>query len=495
MIRDVAICERRVRHDLHGDPAGRDPVSAFVQLLWEGGRQHEKEVLSTIGDGVVDLRDLRCPDHRFVATVDALESDARIILGARLEVDDRLGLPDIIERIDGEWVAGDVKSGCALDADGKRPRLEYAVQVAHYAELLADLGHGSPDAGFVIGRDGKRTKYDLSARWRRDGASLTDITSMLADQARGIRDENSESRGALSAICKLCHWQTVCKAELTEAGDATLIAGVGRSVRDALLPIAPSVRALADLAIPAAATAKSLVAGVGIERLRRFQDRARLLLIPGAQPYARRPLGLTRVARELHFDIEADPSRDNLIYLHGILDRRLGSDGQTEEYVQFFADGPDGERDAFAAAMNFLTADQSAMIYYYSKYERTSYRLLQARYPDVCSPEDIERLFNPKRAIDLLFDVIMPWTEWPTSNVSIKTLARYVGFDWRDTDASGASSIVWFDDYVKSGDPAIRERIVIYNCDDVRASAAVLDGLIALPVLPPPDWPHTGSEL
>lgn len=489
MIRDVAICERRVHHDLHGDPARRDPVSAFVQLLWEGGRQHEEEVLGAIGEGIVDLRDITCPDHRFVATIDALEGDARVILGARLECDDRLGLPDIIERIDCEWVAGDVKSGSALDADGRRPRLEYAVQVTHYAKLLADLGYGSPTAGFVIGRDGERTRYDLSAKWRRDGASLADITADLADQARGIRDGDMESKGALSAICKLCHWQTVCKAELTAAGDATLIAGVGRSVRDALLPSASSIRALADLALPKAASAKSPVPGVGMDRLRRFQDRARLLLTPGARPYARKPLGLARAARELHFDIEADPSRDNLIYLHGILDRRIGPAGQTEEFVHFFADGPTGERDAFASTMEYLTADPSARIYYYSKYERTAFRLLQSRYPEVCSAADIEALYDPRRAIDLLFDVIMPWTEWPTHNVSIKTLARFVGFDWRDTDASGASSIAWYDDYVRSGDPAIRERILVYNMDDVRASAAVLDGLIALPVMPPPPWP------
>ena len=35
-------------------------------------------------------------------------------------------------------------------------------------------------------------------------------------------------------------------------------------------------------------------------------------------------------------------------------------------------------------------------IYYYSKYERTLYRKLQAKYPDVCSANDIEELFDPK---------------------------------------------------------------------------------------------------
>ena len=36
-----------------------------------------------------------------------------------------------------------------------------------------------------------------------------------------------------------------------------------------------------------------------------------------------------------------------------------------------------------------------AGIYYYSKYERTIYRKLQQKYPDICTPEDVERLFDP----------------------------------------------------------------------------------------------------
>lgn len=165
-----------------------------------------------------------------------------------------------------------------------------------------------------------------------------------------------------------------------------------------------------------------------------------------------------------------------------MLDRR--SDG-TARYVSFFAETEDEERSAFAGALAFLTADPSATIYYYSKFERSTYRALQRRHADVCGECDLEALFGPARAIDLLFDVIMPHTEWPTRNLSIKTIARHFGFDWRDKAASGANAIAWYDDYRRSGDPAVRARILAYNEDDVRASAAVLDGLIGLPAAPP----------
>lgn len=46
--------------------------------------------------------------------------------------------------------------------------------------------------------------------------------------------------------------------------------------------------------------------------------------------------------------------------------------------------------------------------------------------------------------IDLYTDVVRKHTEWPTYNQSIKTLAQYLGFQWRDTHPSGAASIEWY---------------------------------------------------
>jgi len=63
---------------------------------------------------------------------------------------------------------------------------------------------------------------------------------------------------------------------------------------------------------------------------------------------------------------------------------------------------------------------------------------LQQKYPEICTPEDVERLFEPPRAVDLYGDVVRKATEWPTLDHSIKTLAKYLGFTWRDTHPSGA---------------------------------------------------------
>jgi predicted RecB family nuclease len=225
---------------------------------------------------------------------------------------------------------------------------------------------------------------------------------------------------------------------------------------------------------------KTVFKGLGPDRLRLFHDRAVLLKSVDPKPYLRAPVTLRMPDTELFFDIEVDPLRD-LCYLHGVIERHGGSN-ESERFVHFFAEAvsPDAERAAFAAAIAYFATRPDAAIYYYSKYERTIYRKLQAKYPDVCSADDIERLFDPARAIDLYGDVVLKATEWPTRDHSIKTLAKYLGFAWRDTHPSGAASIEWFDRWCKDHAPETKQRILDYNEDDCRATRVLLDGIRAL---------------
>jgi uncharacterized protein len=76
--------------------------------------------------------------------------------------------------------------------------------------------------------------------------------------------------------------------------------------------------------------------------------------------------------------------------------------------------------------------------------------------------------------------VVRKAKEWPTWDFSLKTLAKYPGFAWRDTHPSGAASIEWFDRWVKSGEESIKHRILDYNEDNCRAARVLLDGIRAL---------------
>ena len=84
-----------------------------------------------------------------------------------------------------------------------------------------------------------------------------------------------------------------------------------------------------------------------------------------------------------------------------------------------------------------------------------------------------------------LYKVVREYTEWPCQNLSIKTLAVYCGFQWRDESPSGAASIEWYRRWLETGDPAIRARIADYNEDDCLATGVIVDALRALATVQP----------
>ena len=292
---------------------------------------------------------------------------------------------------------------------------------------------------------------------------------------------NGTSLVAYSSTCKLCWWYSACTKKLAADDDPTLLPELGRAKRDAMISQIENVAAFADINVENFISGKkTLFTGIGPNVLRKLHECARLVSSPNPQPYLSAPLRLPHSEIEVFFDIETDPVRD-FCYLHGMLERR-GGDNSTERFDAFFAVdlSAEAEHDAFVAAWGYLCARPSAIIYFYSKYERIIWRVLQRKYPRVCSAEDIESLFHPTRSVDLFYDVVQKATMWPTRDHSIKTLARFLGFQWRDTDPSGAASIEWFDQWVRTGDPAIRQRILGYNEDDCRATRVLLDGIRGL---------------
>lgn len=181
----------------------------------------------------------------------------------------------------------------------------------------------------------------------------------------------------------------------------------------------------------------------------------------------------------MFFDIETDPMRD-FCHLHGVLERR-GGDNAAEQFDAFLAAdlSATAEHNAFAAARTYLRDRPAAIAYFYSKYERTIWRALQQKCPDVCTADEIEALFHPARSVDLYYDVVQT-TMWPTRDHSIKTLARFLGFQGRDNNPSGATSIEWFDQLERTRDPGVRQRIIDYIEDDCRATPVLLDGIRGL---------------
>jgi uncharacterized protein len=483
MLYDLVVCEHRPWMDLFADRALRDDFSPFLNLLWRRGRAHEEEAIA--GIEVLNLRVTPLAE-REAATVDAMRRGVPIIYGGRISAGDLLGEPDLLRLGNGGYVPGDIKSGAGEEGSSdetKRPKKHYAVQLALYVDILERLEFSDGrKRAFVWDIHGDEIAYDLTVpKGKRTPESLWDDYQECIVTARqiiaGIRNPGPSYQGE----CKNCVWFGACLADLEAKDDLTLIPGLGRSKRTPLLKYAANTAEFAALE-PARLLdekGKSIVPGLGTDSISKFHARAVLNATRGS-PYIRTPVEMPNASIELFFDIETDPMRDHC-YLHGFVERR-NQDDLTERYESFFSaePTPESEREAFAAAWEYVLSRRPCVIYVYSKYERTWWRALQAKYPDVCSSADIEAMFADDAVVDL-FSVVQSSTEWPTRDHSIKTLATYLGFEWRDPRPSGAASIEWYDRHT-SGDETAKPRILEYNEDDCRAMRVLLDAIRRLPV-------------
>ncbi len=483
MLYNLVECPHRVTMDLFEDRRNRDEVSPFVQLLWERGAIHEKEIIASLDVPFLDLSAYR-GDEKERRTTEAMERGEVLIYGGRIHAFDLLGEPDLLRKEGSGYVPGDIKSGRGEEGpeDNSKPKIRYAVQLALYCDILERSGFSSGRRGFIWDIKGEEFVYDLTApQGSKDPRTLWSEYESCLTQARAIVVRTVETLPAYSSgTCKNCYWYTACMNRLVQMDDLTLIPELGRSKRDSMVPHVSTVQDFANSDPDSFAIGrKTIFPGIGPPTLHKLHRRA-ILLATGGGPYLREPVSLPKADVELFFDIEVDPMRE-VCYLHGFVERRDGDNGR-ERYIPFLVETvtAKAEEATFSDAWHYVQEAQLATIYYYSKYERTIWRKLREKYPGVCTEEDLEALFDPGRSVDLYYDVVLRATEWPTRDFSIKTLAGYLGFAWRDAHPSGAASIEMFHRWVKTGDPEIRQRILDYNEDDCRATRVLLDGIRGL---------------
>lgn len=221
-------------------------------------------------------------------------------------------------------------------------------------------------------------------------------------------------------------------------------------------------------------TNKQYLRGIGDTLLSKFINRANILY-KTKKPIAYEKIVFPKTRYELFFDIEDDPTQE-FVYLHGVHARTGGN----ERYVYFLANEVSGkaEEEAWRNFWEYIYSlpKDDYSIYYYSHHEKTTYKKLQKRYPDVIAAEAIEAFFDNPNVIDL-YTIVQGKSDWPVSSYSLKTLASYLGFQWRDKTPSGAMSIQWFNEYLVKKEDSLIQRILEYNEDDCKATMILKDAM------------------
>jgi len=169
-------------------------------------------------------------------------------------------------------------------------------------------------------------------------------------------------------------------------------------------------------------------------------------------------------------DVEGMPDK-HFYYLMGL---RFESDGKHVER-SFWADGLQGERVIWDDCLRALKAIGNPQIVTYGAYETRFLRQMKERYVSAAADlEFVDRLIG--HSVNLV-GRIYGKIYFPTFSNSLKEIGRYLGFEWRWGQASGAAAPLLRRAWELGADDGFKRELIAYNMDDCRATAIVADAL------------------
>jgi predicted RecB family nuclease len=459
-------CPRRAFLDVYGDPSQQETPSDFLLKLIQDSQVHQQSVL--VAQTWIRPRypegDWRAAAQ---ATLHLMQQGVEQIHQGVLTAEDSTGLtlissPTLLTRQPGYSQFGDwlyVPTDIKLS---KRPKLEYQIVMAFHVQVLAMVQGAWPEVAWLYLRHKGFYKVDL---WQ----VLPQMQESLAALGQMLLHQQEPEVFIARNRCSLCSWFGHCHGVAEAQRHLSLLPGVTPTRYLALQQL--ELTTVKALAIAEPAQLEPLP-GFGFEVAAKLVSQAQAILNNQPLPLRFGTLIGTTVPTatvELYFDIEAEPEL-NLAYLHGVLvvDRRA----KTQTFHGFLAEGPEDEGRAWEQFLALVQAYPTAPIFHFCAYEAQTVERLGKRYH---TPKSQVRPIL-KRFVDLHQWVVETVT-LPVESYTLKLIARWVGFQWRDANANGAQAIYWYNEWLRTGDRTYLEAILRYNEDDCRATYLVKDWL------------------
>ncbi|PSO47240.1 MAG: recombinase B [Cyanobacteria bacterium SW_9_44_58] len=465
---DYKRCNRRPFLDFYGDPSEQQAQSEFLLKLREENQKQIGEFLDNIScqepETPLDNWQVRGKE-----TLEMMEQGAAYILEGVLwqtglagwnipfsipEPVTLMATPTLLVKKPGNSIFGNWQYEPISIKLGRRPKPEYKVVAAFQAKLLSLIQGSESNNPRLILRSHSESQIQLNTWMSRMEEVLHAVLSMLIAR-REPEVFISKQR------CGLCQWQGFCYEVAQQIEHLSLLPGVTPTRYETLKQLGlTSLEELAhgDSNLLAQEFGKDIASGLQKQAHSTLYKQP-LLKSSSSQSILKT---IPTASREIYFDIEAEPER-NLDYLLGVL--IVDHEQQTEQFYPLIAESPEQEEQVWKQFLDLVCLDPHAPIYHYSKYEAETIKRLAALYKT--SKKQEQQLL--KRLVDL-HDRVTRFLILPTENYSLKTIAQWLGFQWRESEASGEQCVCWYDQWLKTRDRALLDAIIRYNEDDCRAT-------------------------
>ena len=457
-------CPHWIWYDIYGDQRKKGDVPPLMQMIFEDGLAHEEEALKKMSQPFDEIKpdSYKDLDEAYRATLELMKQGKNIYHGILMD-GHWVGIPDLLEvRPTSELAPGvgrskfgdyyyavyDIKSSKEIKPENK-------FQLAFYSLILERIQGILPPYAYIINAEGEEKAFLVD-----DFLDEFDFTKEKIEKIL----EGEKPAPFLKGGCKRSPWYSICLEDTEGCQDISLIHRIKQGEQKRLYD--QGIRTVKDMADIDIDELRSNLSDWPYDKLVRFQNQAKTLL--SNEPVILKKTEFPEVETEIYFDAEGDPT-NGIDYMFGVLTRKDGKEG----YKYFWAKDKDDEERMWKEFLDFLIPLESFVIYHYAPYEIQVFNKMVKKYG---APEEVISKFKDN-TIDL-YTYAVEGAVLPLYFYGLKDVAGFLGYQWQAKDAGGAESVVWYNEWLKTGDKKIKEKIVKYNEDDVRATALVKDWLI-----------------
>ncbi len=440
-------CNRRTYLEVYGNPQQRDPDKDFLLKLKKENQLHI--------DNVVKSRSLyyeqpqasrgdwqQCAKQTIALMKEGVEIIGRGVLSltfaqwqavTNLEITTRiespynlvnnlifLAAPTLLIKQTGESRFGNWQYIPVNIKLGRRPKPEYKLIAAFHAQILAAIQGTILDRSQLILKSHNDYYVNLDY-W------LSNMQSIVAECIQMLANRDKPEVFISRQKCGLCHWHSYCYDIAKRERHLSLIPGITPKRYQELQDIGVD-----NLATLASTSETSLIEAIGDNLGSQLKQQVDSIVQHRAIVKSSYDLTANHLIPtatiELYFDIEAEPER-GIDYLLGIVlvDRANNS----KKFYAFLAEKLEDEGIIWQQFLDFVSLYPTAPIFHYSEYEADTIKRLAKLYN---TPDVTQGLLS--RLVDL-HERVIESVVLPVESYSLKSLANWIGFYWRNDRASG----------------------------------------------------------
>ena len=418
--------------------------------------------------------------------IQACEEGKNIAYGVRIKyplIKNRIikaNLP-ILRKTSGESIWGNFAYQPILARQGKKITREHKLTLAMTGLLINNLQKFQVQKGLILHKENEVIKVE---KIKLSDNINTDLIGSLLNLEKDIESRNPPPITSNRKKCTICSWRKDCDAVAIKEGSLSEVSGIG--AKRELLLNKIGINNIEELAKIKHYKLKEKLEIFGTQH----SDISKQIILQSQSQSTNRAIKLNpeielnnlKKAKGLYiYDIESDPDIKH-DFLHGFI--RLPKNIKNEISLEKTKYSPllnlekNTESFLWKRITKKLSLNRDYPIIHYGETEPIS--LLKLGLRQGASPHEIEAL--KKRFIDIHLLIREYWC-LPVRNYGLKSIAEWIGFEWKQTNVDGARALLWWRQWKKSRKinkmySRNLNSIFEYNRDDCIATLMIAKWLI-----------------